>query len=387
MLRLVIAAAVLSSILCSGIGHAEKLVIADGGETFFPENSLPDVLSIISGGSNYIQIELVMTADDQVVALSDITLNTITDVEHVFPERARDDGNFYAVDFTYNELQTLRLRSQPTGLTDAPSDKYPLPHFHIPSFADILGLLRIRETPEKQPVTLVAEIKKSWFHQHEGKDTSLKTLEVLDTFGFTSAEDGIIIASYDPEELQRIRETLFTATGIQTKLLQLIGHNDGSETLRFERGRWLPYNYDWMSTKFGLKAVSAYADAVGLLPELFVDETGAAKQPHYLEDARLLGLQVFVYPIDHLLFELVGYGETAEELVDHFLFSFDFDGLLTSRTNLFRTVIASRTKEHSPAEDQPQSIEQLIENMKNYSKRADTPLQKPIPYNPSLITN
>ena len=284
-------------------------------------------------------------------------------------------------------FRLLRLKLPSARPGNPRAGRYPLPHFHIPSFADILGLLRIMEAEGNKSVTLVAEIKKSWFHQQEGKDTSRATLKVLEQFGFTAPEDGFFIASYDPEELQRIHDTLFPATGIKTKLLQLIGSNDGLETLRFERGRWLPYNYDWMATKFGLKAVSAYADAIGLLPEIFVDETGAAKQPHYLEDARLLGLQIFVYPVDHLLQELVGYADTAEELVNHFLFSLDLDGLLTSRTNLFRTVLANRSKEHASTDDQPQSIEQLIENMQNYGKQADNPLQKPIPYNPSPITN
>jgi hypothetical protein len=142
-----------------------------------------------------------------------------------------------------------------------------------------------------------------------------------------------------------------------------------------------------MSTKFGLKAVSAYADAIGLLPETIVDETGAVKQPYYVEDARLLQLQIFVYPIDHLLHELVGYADTAEELVNHFLFSLNLDGLLTSRSNLFRTVLANRVKKQSSTDVQPQSIEQLIENIQNYGKKADNLMQKPIPYNPSPITN
>lgn len=385
--RLFIAATILTLSIYSGISYAEKLVIADGGETFLPENSLADLLSTITDGLTHIQVELVMTADDQVVALSDVTLNTITDVAQVFPERVRDDGNFYAVDFTYDELQTLRLKLQSTRPGQPPAGEHPVPHFHIPSFADILGLLRIMEAEKNTSVTLVAEIKKSWFHQQEGKDISRATLEILDQFGFTAPQDRLFIASYDPEELQRIHDTLFSATGIKTKLLQLIGSNDGRETLRYERGRWIPYNYDWMATKFGLKAVSAYADAIGLLPETFVDETGAAKQPHYLEDARLLGLQIFVYPLDHLLQELVEYADTAEELVNHFLFSLDLDGLLTSRTNLFRTVLANRSREQASTDDQPQSIEQLIENMQNFGKQADNPLQKPIPYNPSPITN
>lgn len=42
----------------------------------------------------------VMTKDDRLVVLHDHYLDRVTDVAQRFPQRARKDGRFYAIDFT-----------------------------------------------------------------------------------------------------------------------------------------------------------------------------------------------------------------------------------------------------------------------------------------------
>ncbi|VEA71225.1 Glycerophosphoryl diester phosphodiesterase precursor [Serratia rubidaea] len=44
-----------------------------------------------------------MTKDDELVVLHDHYLDRVTDVAKRFPDRARKDGRYYAIDFTLAE--------------------------------------------------------------------------------------------------------------------------------------------------------------------------------------------------------------------------------------------------------------------------------------------
>lgn len=50
-----------------------------------------------------------MTKDDQLVVLHDHYLDRVTDVAERFPDRARKDGRYYAIDFTLAEIRSLKF--------------------------------------------------------------------------------------------------------------------------------------------------------------------------------------------------------------------------------------------------------------------------------------
>ncbi len=50
-----------------------------------------------------------MTRDDQLVVLHDHYLDRVTDVAERFPDRARKDGRYYAIDFTLAEIRSLKF--------------------------------------------------------------------------------------------------------------------------------------------------------------------------------------------------------------------------------------------------------------------------------------
>lgn len=58
---------------------------------------------------DYIEQDVVMTKDDQLVVLHDHYLDRVTDVAERFPDRAREDGRYYAIDFTLAEIKSLRV--------------------------------------------------------------------------------------------------------------------------------------------------------------------------------------------------------------------------------------------------------------------------------------
>ncbi len=60
-------------------------------------------------GADYLEQDLVMTKDDKLVVLHDHYLDRVTDVAQRFPQRARQDGRFYAIDFTLAEIKSLKF--------------------------------------------------------------------------------------------------------------------------------------------------------------------------------------------------------------------------------------------------------------------------------------
>ena len=81
--------------------QSQKVVIAHRGASgYLPEHTLQAKAMAFAMGADYIEQDVVMTSDDHLIVLHDITLDRTTDVAERFPERVRDDGRYYAIDFT-----------------------------------------------------------------------------------------------------------------------------------------------------------------------------------------------------------------------------------------------------------------------------------------------
>ena len=89
---------------------AKPLVIAHRGASgYLPEHTLESAAYAHALGADYIEQDIVMSRDGTLVVLHDIHLETTTDVAARFPDRKRPDGRFYALDFTWDELRSLRV--------------------------------------------------------------------------------------------------------------------------------------------------------------------------------------------------------------------------------------------------------------------------------------
>lgn len=62
--------------------------------------------------ADYIEQDVVLTKDDVPLVIHDIHLDTVTDVATRFPDRKRADGRFYAIDFTFAEIKTLKVNER-----------------------------------------------------------------------------------------------------------------------------------------------------------------------------------------------------------------------------------------------------------------------------------
>lgn len=290
--RKIIFIAIAFLMLTISLSHgATRIIIAEnGGGKELIEHTLPAVTLAAAQGADYLGISVVATADSELVVFNDLTLNRLTDVASVFYERSREDGNYYVIDFTLNELRQLRLKN----VFDTSPGSLSL---SIPTLKEELSLIRRLETLLERKIGIALEIKKPWFHNDEGQDISSLALDTLLLFNYTSDKDKIYLQCFDPEELQRIHNRLLPEKEMNLQLIQLIGENDGLETRQRHAGSWEPYNYDWLYTNIGMRMIGSYGDAIGLPREVVADKQGILLLGDYIDSAHKHGLKVLVYSV------------------------------------------------------------------------------------------
>ena len=102
--------AILLFLLCSQVYGAAKIVIAEkGAGKDLPEDTLPATTLAATWNVDYLELHVVMTADDELLVYRELTLNKFSNIAELFPGRNRTDGNYYVIDFTLAEIRQLRL--------------------------------------------------------------------------------------------------------------------------------------------------------------------------------------------------------------------------------------------------------------------------------------
>lgn len=258
----------------------DKVVIAHRGASgYLPEHTLPSKAMAYAQGADYLEQDLVMTKDNQLIVLHDHYLDRVTDVDQKFPDRARKDGRYYAIDFTLDEIKTLNFTEGWTEVNgvkkqDYP-DRFPMEKsiFKIHTFSEEIELIQGLNHSTGKEVGIYPEIKAPWFHLSEGKDISLAVLEVLKKYGYTTKKDKVYLQSFDPNELKRIKTELFPQLGMDLKLVQLIAETDWQETFeKNKEGKLVNYNYDWMFEPGAMKKIAKYADGIGPQYPMLIDK-------------------------------------------------------------------------------------------------------------------
>jgi glycerophosphoryl diester phosphodiesterase len=307
----------------------DKIVIAHRAASgYLMEHNLPSVTLAVAMGSDYIEQDLVMTQDDQVIVLHEPTLDRVTNVAELFPGRERKDGKFYAIDFTLAEIKQLHLKEPYPNSGRFPDNNKNL-QLTVPTFKEELELIRGLEKTLRKDIGIYPEIKQPWFHRKEGKDISMAVVKILREYGYKSQEDKIFLQCFDPEELRRIHDELFPILQMNLKLIQLIDDNNGDETKSLQWGEWINYNYDWITSKSGLRTLSSYIAGIGMDKSMLVDKAGNLLLPELVSDAHSLGMVVHPFTFHREKELLTSYVTTFEELLEFFYFKVGVDGVFT----------------------------------------------------------
>lgn len=231
------------------------IVIAHRGASgYLPEHSLAAKALAHGFGADYLEQDVVLTQDGVPLVLHDLWLEEVTDVARVFAGRARDDGHFYAVDFTLDEVRQLNLleRRAPGSATRLREGRFSADQVRMPvvTLDEELAFIRALNASTGREAGVYTEVKFPAFHRRHGLDASRIVLETLGRHGYRRSTDKAFVQCFDPQELARIRNELHCGL----RLVQLIGENAWGDS---------DADYEAMRGPAGLDAIARVADGIG----------------------------------------------------------------------------------------------------------------------------
>ncbi|MCC5807279.1 MAG: glycerophosphodiester phosphodiesterase [Opitutales bacterium] len=307
-----------SADITAGEGTDSKSIIAHrGASAHLPEHTLEGYALAFGMGADYIEPDLMLTKDGVPVALHDRTLDATTDVADRFPDRAREDGRSYAVDFTLEEIKMLRVRERvdPSSGGLLYPERWENTHdalvLRVPTLAETIELVRGLNRTTGRRVGVYPEIKFSSWHAEQGYDFEAVVLKTLRDYGFTSKNDPVFVQSFEEGSLRRLREL-----GCELRLVQLIGGGRA---------------FDRYCTAEGLDRIAAYADGIGPSVTRILDSDGTLIDDNFLvREAQARGLVVHPYTMRA---DAVPKGaDSFGNLLEAVLFRAGADGVFTDHT-------------------------------------------------------
>ena len=216
----------------------DRVSIAHGGASqHLPFSSLTAFKAAVEMRPDYIETDVQITRDGELICFHDLSLERRTNVEELFPERYAEievDGavskTWYVNDLTLREIKTLDF-----GSWFAPE----YASERIVSFQELIDLA-------KGKVGLYPETKDPAFYKARGVDIDQKLHELFVRNNLDTPEGQvgtpIVIQSFHESSLKRLREL----NGDNYALIQLV---------------WQGQDYPYLSDS-GLEHIASYADGV-----------------------------------------------------------------------------------------------------------------------------
>ena len=204
-----------------------------GASGYLPEHTLASKVMAYAMQVDYIEQDVVLSKDDVPIVIHDILLDDVTNVLEKYPNRKREDGRYYVIDFTFKEIKTLAVTERfdsETGLQIYPN-RFPkgTSSFRLHSLQDEIELIQGLNKSTGKNIGIYPEIKKPEFHHENGKDISKIVLNILSDYGYKTKNDKCIVQSFDAIELERIRKELKS----QLFLVQLMEFSEQKNLLEF----------------------------------------------------------------------------------------------------------------------------------------------------------
>ena len=280
------------------LAAVERLVLGHRGASGYrPEHTLAAYELAARMGADYIEVDVVSTADGVLVARHENEISGTTDVA-AHPEFASRrttrtvDGvpvtGWFTEDFTLRELRTLRAVERMPDIREESALYDGL--YGIPTLAEVLSLREglTRETGREIGVGI--ETKHPTYFDGIGLSLEEPLVAALHTAGLDSPEAPAFVESFETRNLRELH-----ATAPELDLLQLF-RSGGAPYDCVAAGE--PCTYAGLSTPAGLADVDEYADAVGpekdqVIPRLPDGSLGTPST--FVADAHAAHLLVHVY--------------------------------------------------------------------------------------------
>ena len=279
--------------------HGEEpvpLIIAHRGASgYLPEHTLGAYTLAILQGADYVEPDLVMTRDGELVARHDNELGLTTDVAQrpQFADRKRTQAvngvtltGWFSEDFTLAELKTLRAIERIPDIR--PGNARLDGSLDIPTLQEIIDLVKLLQQSEGRRIGLYIETKHSTHFQQLDLAMEEPLVRTLQRNGYAGRDAPVYIQSFEVNNLKTLSELT------QLRLVQLFGRGQPYD----QQVSGSDLNYAQMATAAGLKTISRYAAGVGPEKSYVIprDANGNLGQPtDFVPNAHAAGLKVHPY--------------------------------------------------------------------------------------------
>jgi glycerophosphoryl diester phosphodiesterase len=286
----------------SGTSSDALLIAHRGASAYAPEHTMAAYRLALDMGADYIEPDLQITSDGQLIALHDETLERTTNVRDVFPDRFREDvvrgqtvQRWHAVDFTLEEIRSLDAGSW-FGAEHAGE--------RVPTFAEVIELARGR-------AGIIPETKSPDAYRELGLSMERLVLADLQRFGLerhgADPTTPVVIQSFSRASLEIFEHEL----GSDLPLVFLLSGGEQSERLL---------------TTEGLDEIRGFATGIGPTKRLLLEDPAAVERAH------AVGLTVIPYTFSG---DSPGSFPDVTAEMAHFVFELGVDGLFTDNPDLF----------------------------------------------------
>ena len=269
---------------CASNGHAPTagyptltgkppMVIGHRGASgYLPEHTLESYKKAIDMGADFIEPDLEVTKDGELVVRHEPNITATTDVS-TRPEFAnrkktrkvdgKEETGWFVTDFTLAELKTLYAK-QPNPVRDQSFNAM----YRIPTFREVLELARDESAKTGRTIGVYPETKHPTYHAEAGLPIEPGLLKILAEYGYTKKDSPVIIQSFEVSNLKDLRKLT------DVRLVQLISGNgpDAKGNIVLQAPSDKPYDFvgkkdartyaDLVTVK-GLAEVKTYADGIG----------------------------------------------------------------------------------------------------------------------------
>ena len=281
----------------SSNGSRKILVAHRGASAYAPEHTLDAYRLALAQGADFVEQDLQISKDGVLMCLHDLTLERTTDVETLFPDRARVDAGGRKT-WAVSDFTVLELKRLDAGSWFKPEFK----GARIPTFQEAIDLVAGK-------AGLYPETKGPEVYGSRGFDMERLLLTALTQNGLekTTARTPVVIQSFSPESLQKIK-----AMGNALPRVLLVSDLDEGG------GKWL--------TDAGLREARQFASGLGPAKAL------VRRDPSLVPRAHAAGLSVTPYT-----FRSAGLppGTRVKDEMADFLYRIGVDALFTDNPDQF----------------------------------------------------
>ncbi|MFC4005486.1 glycerophosphodiester phosphodiesterase [Prauserella oleivorans] len=278
-------------------GEDGPVIVAHRGASGYrPEHTLAAYELAARMGADYIEPDLVSTADGVLVARHEPEIGGTTDVAErpEFADRKTTklvDGKpvtgWFAEDFTLAELKTLRAVERIPDLR--PSNTIYDGRFEIPTLQEVIDLAKRLSKELGREIGIYAETKHPTYFQQQGRPLEPALVRTLERNGLNRPNAKVYVQSFEVANLKQL------STQLRVPLVQLV---DASGAPYDFVASGDPRTYDDLVTPEGLREIATYAQGFGPQKDRVIprDANGYLTEPTtVVDDAHAAGLTVHAW--------------------------------------------------------------------------------------------